>query len=146
MVSTSGAQLLASDAIKHLTRTILPLALIVTPNIPEAKAIISDAFASPCDPNSLADLESVGRQIQTLGTPWVLIKGGHLPFRADMTPARTSAEKKTVVDVLIGPERRVLHFKSPWQDSTSTHGTGCSLAGIQTPLSQHSLLFVCSTG
>lgn len=128
MVSTSGAQLLPHEAIRELTRHLLPHTTVLTPNIPEANLILSEAGLSSSEISCVADLESVGRKIQTLGPQWVLVKGGHLPFKSDMTVARTAGERKLVVDVLVGPEGETARVESPWQESTSTHGTGCSLA------------------
>lgn len=78
---------------------------------------------------TVADLEKVGRRIQALGPRWVLVKGGHLPFTAGLEVARYDGDREMVVDVLVGPELdQDYTFKSPWLDSSSTHGTGCSLA------------------
>lgn len=138
MVSTSGAQLLPHEAIQGLSRHLLPLTTVLTPNIPEARLILAENRKPSSDPappqeiNSVADVEAMGRRIQALGPKWVLVKGGHLPFRADMTVAQTEAERQVVVDVLVGPGGVVLRVESPWQESTSTHGTGCSLAGKRT--------------
>ncbi|KAG5949800.1 hypothetical protein E4U53_005753 [Claviceps sorghi] len=131
MVSTSGAQLLPRQAVKELSRHLLPLTTVLTPNIPEAKLILSENGIAPSvydDPQSVADLENMGRQIQALGPKWVLVKGGHLPFRSDMTVARVDDDKHVVVDVLVGPDEQTLRVESPYQMSSSTHGTGCSLA------------------
>ncbi|KAG6159837.1 hypothetical protein E4U37_002345 [Claviceps purpurea] len=131
MVSTSGAQLLPHEAIHELSRHLLPLTMVLTPNIPEAKLILAENGASPSvydNPQSVADVENMGRQIQALGPKWVLVKGGHLPFRSDMTVAQVDDDKHVVVDVLVGPDGQVLRVESPYQASNSTHGTGCSLA------------------
>ncbi|POR33023.1 Putative hydroxymethylpyrimidine/phosphomethylpyrimidine kinase 2 [Tolypocladium paradoxum] len=131
MVSTSGAQLLPHEAIRGLSQHLLPLTTVLTPNIPEARLILAEgrkSASAPPEIGSVADVEAMGRQIQALGPSWVLVKGGHLPFRADMTVARTEAQRQVVVDVLVGPGEYVLRVESPWQESTSTHGTGCSLA------------------
>lgn len=131
MISTSGAQLLPLEAIRELSRHLLPLATIVTPNIPEALLILSenvDAAHAQRVVCSVADVEQLARQILGLGPKWVLVKGGHLPFRSDMTVAQTEEEKQVVVDVLVGPEDQVMRIESPYLASTSTHGTGCSLA------------------
>ncbi|ODA77098.1 hypothetical protein RJ55_07616 [Drechmeria coniospora] len=136
MVSTSGSELLPHDAIQGLCRHLFPLTTILTPNIPEARLIL-DANPPPSqtacarngrDIESVSDIEIIGRRIQTLGPKWVLVKGGHLPFRRDMRVASTESEMDLVVDVLLGPNGFVLRVESPWQQSTSTHGTGCSLA------------------
>lgn len=131
MVSTSGSQLLPHEAIQGLSKHLLPLTTILTPNIPEAKLIISENGGPPVEDGSIRtveDIEAIARRIQALGSKWVLVKGGHLPFGEDMTVAQTEAERKTVVDVLVGPEGELLRIQSPYQSSTSTHGTGCSLA------------------
>lgn len=120
MVSTSGAQLLPHEAIQQLSQHLLPLTTLLTPNIPEAALILGvEQDSITC----VADLEDAGRKIRDLGPKWVLVKGGHLPFGKDDSVGM----KKVVIDVLVGPEG-VLRVESPWQDSMSTHGTGCSLA------------------
>lgn len=134
MVSTSGAELLPGEAIKSLIQHLLPLTTVLTPNIPEANLLLRAAGAQTChdgdgDIRSVVDVEAIGRQIQALGPTWVLVKGGHLPFAMDMTVAGPSAGEKVVVDTLVGPGGQVLRIQSPWQESTNTHGTGCSLAG-----------------
>ncbi|PFH63272.1 hypothetical protein XA68_14924 [Ophiocordyceps unilateralis] len=133
VVSTSGARLLPVDAVRSLVQHLLPLATVLMPNLPEVKILIDEAELDFPDSRSAtiqstADVEALGRRIQALGPAWVLIKGGHLPLRTDLTVATTTAERAVVVDVLLGPDNFVLRLQSPWQDSTSTHGTGCSLA------------------
>ncbi|OAA41030.1 Phosphomethylpyrimidine kinase type-1 [Metarhizium rileyi] len=131
MVSTSGAQLLPQEAVRGLSNHLFPLTTVLTPNIPEAVLILGEngnpalAKRQIC---SVADIESVGRHIQALGPEWVLVKGGHLPFRSDMTVAETEDEKHVVVDILVGPGGKVFRVQSPYQATSSTHGTGCSLA------------------
>ncbi|RDA94518.1 hypothetical protein CP533_2702 [Ophiocordyceps camponoti-saundersi (nom. inval.)] len=140
VVSTSGAQLLPHDAIRSLVKYMLPQATVLTPNLPEAELLLEEADKQLRDegsptvaPNrtirSLEDFEALGRRIQALGPTWVLVKGGHMPLRADLKPASTAAERAIVMDALCGPDGYFLPLQSPWQESTSTHGTGCSLAG-----------------
>ncbi|KAL6850667.1 trifunctional hydroxymethylpyrimidine kinase/phosphomethylpyrimidine kinase/thiaminase [Amphichorda felina] len=131
MMSTSGATLLPHEAIRQLIKHLLPLTTVLTPNIPEAALILRETGADPGEIRSAADLETLGRGIQALGPRWVLVKGGHRPFRRrDMAVGGEGEdEEQVVVDVLVGPgEGDVVRVESPWQDSTSTHGTGCSLA------------------
>jgi hydroxymethylpyrimidine/phosphomethylpyrimidine kinase len=139
MVSTSGAQLLPQDAVHQLCKHLLPLTTVLTPNIPEAILILSEnGLSSPSSSaaeqdsssiRSVVDLEAAGRKIKSLGPKWVLVKGGHLPLKADLTAASTPAEREVVVDVLVGPgEEDVVRLQRPWMESSSTHGTGCSLA------------------
>ncbi|KAL7808595.1 Phosphomethylpyrimidine kinase domain-containing protein [Trichoderma gracile] len=137
MVSTSGAQLLPHEAIAQLTQHLLPHTTVLTPNIPEATLLLSQNGHDVGEIQSVADVEAMGRKIQELGPKWVLVKGGHMPFRKDLTVAKTKEEKEVVIDVLIGPEGTVVRIESPYQESTSTHGTGCSLASaISARLSQ----------
>lgn len=128
MVSTSGAQLLPHEAIAQLSQHLLPHATILTPNIPEATLLLTQNGHQVGEVQSVSDVEAMGRKIQQLGPSWVLVKGGHMPFRKDMSVAKTDEEKEIIVDVLVGPEGSVLRVQSPCQKSTSTHGTGCSLA------------------
>lgn len=136
MISTSGATLLPEQAIKQLIHHILPHTTILTPNIPEAKLIIAESTGSSQETEEIRsadDLESLGRQIQKLGPRWVLVKGGHLPFRR--RDLAVGEEKEVVVDVLVGPGGETIRVESPWQESSSTHGTGCSLACELYPMS-----------
>ncbi|KAM0451753.1 hypothetical protein ACHAO4_005710 [Trichoderma viride] len=128
MVSTSGAQLLPHEAITQLSQHLLPHTTILTPNIPEATLLLTQNGHQVGEIQSVSDVEAMGRKIQQLGPKWVLVKGGHMPFRQDLTVAKTDEEKEIVVDVLVGPEGSVMRVESPYQKSTSTHGTGCSLA------------------
>ncbi|KAL7946867.1 Phosphomethylpyrimidine kinase domain-containing protein [Trichoderma barbatum] len=128
MVSTSGAQLLPHEAIAQLSQHLLPHTTVLTPNIPEATLLLTQNGHEVGEIQSVADVEAMGRKIQELGPKWVLVKGGHMPFRRDLAVAKTNEEKQVVVDVLIGSEGSVFRVESPYQESTSTHGTGCSLA------------------
>jgi len=105
MIATSGAKLVADGAVDALKRRLLPLATVITPNIPEAAALCGRS-ASPA--------ELARGLFETYGCA-ALVKGGHRPG-AD------------AVDVLCdGGEIR--EFSMPWVvDPISTHGTGCSLA------------------
>ena len=128
MVSTSGAQLLPHEAIRQLSTHLLPHTTVLTPNIPEAILILSENNLPAIEIRSVDDLETVARRIQGLGPKWVLVKGGHLPFREDFTVAEKESERKVVVDVLVGGNGEVVRVESPYQESMNTHGTGCSLA------------------
>ena len=105
MIATSGAKLIADGAVDELKRSLLPLATVITPNLPEAAAL--------CGRDAPA--EELARELcETYGCA-VLVKGGHSPG-AD------------AIDVLCdGGEVR--EFSLPWvANPVSTHGTGCSLA------------------
>lgn len=117
MVAKSGDRLLAGEAIAALREELLPIATILTPNLPEAGDILG---AQPAP--GLAAREAQGAALRALGPAWVLMKGGH-----DRGPICT--------DLLIGPERLVL--TAPRIDTKNTHGTGCTLsAAIAAGLAQ----------
>src|SRR5690606_35838899 len=81
MVSTSGARLLEEAALEALRTRLLPMASLVTPNIPEAELLLGRAIATD------ADAESASAQmLERLGARAVLLKGGHLPPARDDVP------------------------------------------------------------
>ncbi|HEX2554437.1 MAG TPA: bifunctional hydroxymethylpyrimidine kinase/phosphomethylpyrimidine kinase [Microvirga sp.] len=109
MVAASGDRLLASDAVEILRRVLIPRARVVTPNLPEAAAILDEAIAA--DEAAMAEQ---GRRILALGAKAVLVKGGH-------------AEGAESADILVdaGGVRR---FAAPRLATRNTHGTGCTLS------------------
>ena len=107
MISTSGSPLLQQDAIDELTSSLLPLASIVTPNIPEAEALSGTSIKDKADTEKAAEI------IYSRCKTAVLIKGGHSVHDAD--------------DLLFdGTEFK--WFRSPKIDNSNTHGTGCTLS------------------
>ena len=127
MVSTSGSQLLAQEAVRELRQHLLPHTTILTPNVPEAKLLLSDAGMPAGDPKNVDDLISIAKDVQSLGPKYVLVKGGHLPFKKDGSVAKTEEEKELMIDILFG-QGEVTRIETGYQTSKNTHGTGCSLA------------------
>jgi hydroxymethylpyrimidine/phosphomethylpyrimidine kinase len=109
MVATSGSHLLARDAVEALRKKLIPRATLITPNLPEAAALLADAVAS--DEAAIAEQ---GRRLLALGCGHVLIKGGH-GARAESTDYLISAD-------------RVIALAAPRVATQNTHGTGCSLS------------------
>ena len=112
MVASSGDRLLEPDAEALIARRLVPLAILVTPNLDEAAILVRDDVRTP------EQMERAGRALVAMGARAALVKGGHLAGTGD------------IVDVLVqnGAARRFMH---PRIDTTSTHGTGCTLsAGI----------------
>ena len=107
MVAKSGDALLQPDAVAALIRRILPLALVVTPNLPEAE-VLSGITVSSRD-----EMEEAARRIGKLGARHVLVKGGHL--------------KGDAVDILWNG-REMTAFQVPRIESSNTHGTGCTFS------------------
>lgn len=131
MVATSGSQLLPGTAVNTLRLHLLPLATILTPNIPEAKLLLHDEG----DPNNLAikingleDLIDLTRRVQALGPDYVLTKGGHLPLDEHLKIAKSEAEREYVANILCDKDQKVTMYYMRYQSSRNTHGTGCSLA------------------
>jgi hydroxymethylpyrimidine/phosphomethylpyrimidine kinase len=107
MLAKSGDALLQPDARDALVTRILPLALVVTPNLPEAEALAGRPVTTR------EAMEEAARRIQAMGPRSVLVKGGHL--------------KEDAVDVLWNG-KSLTTFSAPRVDSTNTHGTGCTLS------------------
>ena len=109
MVATSGDRLLAEDAVEALRAKLVPRATILTPNLPEAAALLGEPVAS-----SEAAIESQGRRLLALGCPAVLIKGGH-------------GQGSESIDYLVR-ESGAIALAAPRVATQNTHGTGCSLS------------------
>ena len=107
MISTSGSRLLSDDAMDALVRRLLPMARIITPNIPEASALCGFEIKAE------ADMEKAAAHLEKATGAAVLIKGGHLEDCAD--------------DLLI--EGGVLTWlRGARVETSNTHGTGCTLS------------------
>jgi hydroxymethylpyrimidine/phosphomethylpyrimidine kinase len=109
MVATSGDRLLAAEAVEALRQKLIPLATIITPNLPEAAALLDEAVAT-----SEAAIESQGKKLLALGCPAVLIKGGH-------------GQGSESIDYLVRTGG-TLALSAPRVATQNTHGTGCSLS------------------
>ena len=112
MVSTSGHRLLDPGAEEHLRIRLLPLAAIVTPNLDEAEILVGHPVRNP------AAMELAGRRLLELGAGAALIKGGH-------------GTGPTLVDLLVTRKASV-RYERPRLETTSTHGTGCTLSAAIT--------------
>jgi hydroxymethylpyrimidine/phosphomethylpyrimidine kinase len=109
MVATSGDRLLSADAVSALRERLIPLASLITPNLPEAAALLEEPVAS--DETAIA---SQGERLLALGARAVLIKGGHGQGRESIDYLFSGG------DMIALPAPRIL--------TKNTHGTGCSLS------------------
>ena len=107
MVATSGARLISEDAIETLKKELLPLATVITPNIPEAEVLSGRRV------NSKEDMERVALEIYEKYGCSVLCKGGHSINDAN--------------DLLYDGQA-LIWFKGKRIDNPNTHGTGCTLS------------------
>jgi len=109
MVATSGDRLLAANAVAALRARLIPRALVITPNLPEAAALLDRPVA--CDE---AAMEAQARALLALGPQAVLIKGGH-------------GKTRESVDLLVDAGG-VTRLSAPRIATRNTHGTGCTLS------------------
>jgi hydroxymethylpyrimidine/phosphomethylpyrimidine kinase len=112
MVAKSGDHLLAPDAVHAVRLSLLPLARVVTPNVPEAAILAGMAVTS------LDDAREAARRIHALGPGVVIVKGGHL-------------EGPEVID-LVYDGSHVVELVGPRVPGRHTHGTGCTFAAAIT--------------
>lgn len=111
MIAKSGDKLLQDNAVHALIEKLIPLAHIVTPNIPEAEVLTGEKITSP------EDMERACRRILDMGCKTVVVKGGHL--------------MKDAEDVLFDG-KKFYHLKTKRIRSRNTHGTGCTFSAAIT--------------
>ncbi|MCX7309203.1 MAG: bifunctional hydroxymethylpyrimidine kinase/phosphomethylpyrimidine kinase [Afipia sp.] len=109
MVATSGDRLLSPDAVDAMRKMLFPRATIITPNLPEAAALLDAELAV-----SESEIEAQGRRLLAFGCPAVLIKGGH-------------GEGAESVDFLVMNDS-VVRLAASRVATKNTHGTGCTLS------------------
>lgn len=119
MVAKSGDHLLERQAVVALREGLIPLATVITPNLPEAGVLLGQ---SPAD--NLKDMRRVAERLRRLladdGERWVFLKGGHLP--GDDT-----------IDLLHDGDR-LIELPGRRIDTPNTHGTGCTLSAAMAAL------------
>jgi len=118
MVAKGGHPLLQEEAVSAVKEHLLPLAMIVTPNVPEAEVLSGLAIASP------ADAREAARIIADLGPRIVVIKGGHMA--GDATDIAFDGASFT-------------EFRAERIDTPNTHGTGCTFSAAIAAFLAHGL-------
>ena len=110
MVAQSGDKLLQDDAIQAIKDHLMPVADVVTPNLPEAEVLLGQKI------EGFEDMQRAARSLAQFGSRSVLIKGGHL-------------EESTSTDLLyLTEEDRFVILEAERVDSRNNHGTGCTLS------------------
>lgn len=109
MVAKSGDTLLQADAVESLKENLLPLATVITPNLPEARVLLGRETLI-----GRGDMEAVAQDLRGLGPRAVLLKGGHL---------NESASPDVLFDGTV-----FTAFEADRVDTDNTHGTGCTLS------------------
>jgi hydroxymethylpyrimidine kinase/phosphomethylpyrimidine kinase len=108
MVAKGGQRLISNSSINFLREKLFPYALLVTPNIPEAEALINKKIKTS------EDIIKAGKKILKFGPKFVLIKGGHI-------------NQSIIEDVLIS-KNNIKIFRNKKIKTKNTHGTGCTLS------------------
>lgn len=115
MVAQSGDPLLKEEAVAALKEELIPLARLITPNLPEAAVLLGRAIAGK------AAMEEATRELAALGCANVLVKGGHLEEEGE--------EDGSSDDLLyLGAEQRLVHLSGERIPTRNNHGTGCTLS------------------
>ena len=109
LVASSGDRLLPADAIESLRTRLIPRASLITPNLPEAAALLDEPIAA-----GEAAIARQGQRLLALGCPAILIKGGH-------------GQGSESIDYLVRGNG-MLALPAPRIATQNTHGTGCSLS------------------
>lgn len=109
MVAKSGDKLLTAEAVAAVKEELLPLVTVVTPNLPEIATLL-DAR----EPSTVNEMRSAGRALLELGTPAVLVKGGHLAG-------------EDAIDILLDASSD-REYRSKRIETKNSHGTGCTLS------------------
>lgn len=110
MISKSGDKLLRDDAVAALREELIPLATLITPNLPEASVLLDRPV------ETAEDMYAAARDLAALGSANVLVKGGHLTGDQSF-------------DLLYSPaEDRMLELPGARVDTPNSHGTGCTLS------------------
>lgn len=113
MIAKGGANLLKQEAIRALKTHLLPIATVVTPNIPEAEELTNMKI------ETVGDIEKAAQEILALGVQCVVIKGGHL-------------EGPEAVDFVYFQDEAFFAMSSERIDTLQTHGTGCTFSAALT--------------
>ena len=127
--SSSGYELMDQDAIEVLRRELIPLARLITPNIPEAEALAGVRIEDE------QGMQNSTQKLREMGARAVLVKGGHLPgARAPCPPvySREEAGKMAALPAeaidILDDEGEITIFRGEWIDAPPVRGTGCMMS------------------
>ncbi len=149
MVAESGARLLAQDAQRALVEEVLPLATVLTPNVPEARVLAGVAGHAdrPVDERELGDTdaETLARAVLALGPRNVVLTGGHRvrayartresPAKKDIDTSPASedagpATQPTTIDLFVAPDAPAVQIPGPRHPDGAAHGSGCTHSSV----------------
>lgn len=110
MIAKGGASLLQDEAVSALKECLIPLATVITPNIPEAEVLAGMTI------HTLDDKKQAAKKLLSLGVKYVVIKGGH-----------SENDNNEAIDLLYDGQQ-FTYFKSIRINTKNTHGTGCTFS------------------
>ncbi|WP_369901009.1 bifunctional hydroxymethylpyrimidine kinase/phosphomethylpyrimidine kinase [Bacillus manliponensis] len=114
MIAKGGASLLQQEAVTALKEHLLPLATVITPNVPEAEVLTGIEI------HNLEDSKKAAQELYNLGVTYVVMKGGHAAYQGN-----------EVIDLLFDG-KTFTEYRSERIDSKQTHGSGCTFAAALT--------------
>lgn len=114
MIAKGGASLLQQEAVQALKEHLLPIATVITPNVPEAEVLTGMEI------HTIEDSKKAAKMLHELGAKYVLMKGGHAAYQGN-----------EVIDLLFDG-KQFIAYKSERIDSKQTHGSGCTFASAVT--------------
>lgn len=117
--SSSGFELVEQDAIEALRSELMPLARLITPNVPEAEALTGITVEDE------QGMRRAAEKLREMGARAVLIKGGHLSQKSEVGSQKS--EERQAIDIL-EDEGEVTVFRSEWIDTLPVRGTGCMMS------------------
>jgi hydroxymethylpyrimidine kinase/phosphomethylpyrimidine kinase len=127
--SSSGHELMQPEARDAWLTELMPLARLITPNIPEAEALTGIGIANE------SDMRAAASKLRERGARAVLIKGGHLEQRSEVRGRRSETADQAID--LLDEDGTVTVFRGEWIDKPPVRGTGCMLsAAIAAGLAQ----------
>jgi len=119
--STTGGKLMSDDAFEAFVTSLLPLARLVTPNVPEAEKLAGINIPGE------DEMRQAAARIRELGAPAVLIKGGHLNQKSAIRTQKSEEERREAVD-LLDDDGHITVLKGAWIAGGNLRGTGCMLS------------------
>jgi hydroxymethylpyrimidine kinase/phosphomethylpyrimidine kinase len=122
--SSSGHELMEPEATEAWLTKLMPMACLITPNIPEAETLTGRHIANE------SDMRAAANKLREMGARAVLIKGGHLEQRSEIRGQRSEqpgANEPQAID-LLDDDGAVTVFRSEWIDAPPVRGTGCMLS------------------
>jgi len=117
MVSTSGHDLIGEEAFRVIKAELLPLAMVVTPNIPEAERLAGFSI------RDVADMRRAAAAILGLGARAVLVKGGHRE-----KGKRTGESGEEAIDIMLDDAGNFVDLREDFLEVGAVHGSGCTLS------------------